>query len=90
MTLATMADRSLPLAERVLEAIRDAGLHGFQGGTLTELLMDIAAADRLARAVHDEKRTLGGNESALAYFDAFSERVAALDAYRVRMGVGNV
>ena len=60
MTLATMTDRTLPLAERVKEAVRS-GMNAQAGDErflpvldaldgLDGLLDDIAAADRLARA----------------------------------------
>ena len=52
MTLATMADRSLPLAERVVRLVNvGSTLSGAEyAAALDALLADVAAADRLARA----------------------------------------
>ena len=84
MTTLTWADRSLPLAERVRLAcffdwsIRVAGDDAT--AALTELLADIAAAERLAKA------------SLAVECDATAEDVkewrATLAAYRARMAQG--
>ena len=67
MTLATMADRTLPLAERVKEAVRS-GMNAQAGDerflpvldALAELIADVAAADRLAPTGHGVWRILCG------------------------------
>lgn len=50
MTLATMADRSKPLAERVQAALLCWDMDDAHEAALSALLADVAAADRLARA----------------------------------------
>lgn len=97
MTLATMADRSLPLAERVQAAlsmvlydgVEDVGDYALAKAAL---LADVAAADRLALAdsiyadAHEEYWDGGGSESLWELEEAaMVEHTAALDAYRARM-----
>lgn len=50
MTLATMADRSKPLAERVQAALLCWDMDDAHEAARAALLADVAAADRLARA----------------------------------------
>jgi len=52
MSIATMADRTLPLAERVASALAAAarGIHSDEIASISDLIADVAAADRLARA----------------------------------------
>ena len=91
MTLATMADRSLPLAERV-EAYRwaDRADSGFAAAHAA-LLADVAAADRLARA-GDVASAAAATAGSAEYTRLTGEFMAALGAYRARMaqGVGDV
>jgi hypothetical protein len=94
MTLAKMADRSLPLAERVAAMIRMvADRDPVSDYDIDELLADIAAADRLARAANiyadeeDEYWRSGGEPFELEQM-ANEEYSAALAAYRARMAQG--
>jgi len=95
MTAPTWADRSLPLAERVLRLVNEGStLSGAEyAATLDELLADIAAADRLARAANiyadeeDEYWRSGGEPFELEQM-ANEEYSAALADYRARMGQG--
>ena len=97
MTLATMADRSLPLAERVASALAAVarGIRSDEIASISELVADVAAADRLARA--DFEYTL----AEVAYWDdsgdmsrwdlmnaTLTAHTAALAAYRARMAQG--
>ena len=52
MTIATMTDRTLPLAELVASALAAAarGIRSDEIASISDLVADIAAADRLARA----------------------------------------
>ncbi|MBK7782371.1 MAG: hypothetical protein IPJ58_16670 [Ardenticatenia bacterium] len=50
MTLATMVDRTLPLAERVQAALLCWDMDDAHEAARAELIADVAAADRLARA----------------------------------------
>ena len=50
MTIATMADRSLPLAKRVEAALLCWDMDDAHEAARAALLADVAAADRLARA----------------------------------------
>lgn len=96
MTIATMADHTLPLAERVQAAVFIA-LRMYPERSeeydiaLTALIADIAAADRLARAMRDYHDTLDAgrkmavNGELVKMADAM---FAALDAYRARMAQG--
>ena len=84
MTLATMADRTLPLAERVeawyWSERTDRGAIGYQDA-VDELLADIAAADRLARAADGWSEDDSGHEELVEYN-------RTLAAYRARMAQG--
>lgn len=111
MSIATMADRTLPLAERVSAAIKLAmeSVTGTMDGTWSKrqndlaergcdaLLADIAAADRLARAVavyydaldamarDGEVDGRGWREFA---GDAWGDHTKSLAAYRARIAQG--
>jgi hypothetical protein len=101
MTAPTWADRSLPLAERVRLALLDPLLIGVSATAhRDELVEDIAAAERLARAesVREDlrgvrmevTRRIDVGETTHLTFDASAqiqadtERRAALAAYRAR------
>lgn len=88
MTIATMADRTLPLKTRVrgLATVTDsdAGSTGFLPA-MDALLEDIAAADRLARACLPYERGDDEADDQKAYEDNCDEWEKALDAYRARM-----
>ncbi len=94
MTLATMADRSLPLAERV-ERLVNVGstLSGAEyAAALDALLADVAAADRLARAtaawyVAVDEDPLPGHGMSKATAAEY-EMDQAEEAYRARMAQG--
>lgn len=91
MSIATMADRTLPLAQRVLEAINYALKPGYSAEKMDALLADIAAADRLARAMRDYHDTLdAGRIGDMAAGGELVKRAdamfAALDAYRAIKG----
>lgn len=107
MTAPTWADRSLPLAERVrLAMLVDWDKDNADGrwDARDELLADIAAADRLARAaltVADyrgmrmeltRRIDIGDTTSlvydATAWFQTGEDYKAALAAYRARMAQG--
>jgi hypothetical protein len=106
MTIATMTDRTLPLAERVLRLVNEGStLAGVEyAAALDDLLADIAAADRLARAgliladyrgvrIEPTRRTDNGDTTTLVFdaskWDQAREGYhAALDAYRARMAQG--
>lgn len=89
MTLARMADRSLPLAERV-EAALSVVPHGDETteNALTELLADIAAADRLARATDAWFVAVDGPIDEIAIGLRHADIDVALAAYRARMAQG--
>lgn len=93
MTLATMADRTLPLAERVASALAAAarGIRSDEIASISELVADVAAADRLARAadaLDADDWSMVDEEGVPLVADV---HIAALDAYRARMqGVGDV
>lgn len=92
MTLATMSDRTLPLAERVKAAVR-CGMNAQAGDerflpvldALDVLLADIAAADRLARADAGYWDWVGGDSDEWGISE---DHAAALAAYRARMAQG--
>ena len=95
MSIERMADRTLPLAERVKEAVRS-GMNAQAGDErflpvldaldgLDGLLDDIAAADRLARADVGYWDWVGGDS---CEWGVSEEHVAALAAYRARMAQG--
>ena len=98
MSIATMTDRTLPLAERVRAAVYLAlrmypDLADEYDIALTALLADIAAADRLARAMRDYHDTLDagriGDMAAGGELVKMADAMfAALDAYRARMAQG--
>ena len=111
MTLAYIYDRTRPLAERVQDAIdaiiceRDWGnTTEAEEAALSEVIADIAAADRLARAVDvvaDYKgmrmeltrRVDIGDTTTLVYdanawYQTGEDYRSALDAYRARMAQG--
>ena len=92
MTLAYIYDRTRPLAERVQDAIdaiiceRDWGnTTEAEEAALSEVIADIAAADRLARADVGYWDWVGGDS---CEWGVSEEHVAALDAYRARMAQG--
>ena len=107
MSIATMADRTLPLAERVTAAVRS-GMNAQAGDerflpvldALDELLADVAAADRLARAAVMSKSAWGQGvdprfmppevaaDVGRARLEAADEMDAALADYRARMAQG--
>ena len=94
MTLATMADRSLPLAERVASALAAAtrGIRSDEIASISELVADVAAADRLARAAAawyvavDEDPLPGHGMSANTAAEYEMDKAEA--AYRARMAQG--
>lgn len=94
--LATMIDRTLPLAERLRAAVvegvkRDRTELIEFTQAMDDLLADIEVADRLARAMRDYHDTLDAgrkmavNGELVKLADAM---FAALDAYRERMAQG--
>ncbi len=85
MTLATMADRSLPLAERVQAALLCCDMDDAHEAARAALLADVAAADRLARAadaLDADDWSMVDEEGVPLVADV---HIAALDAYRARM-----
>lgn len=89
MTLATMADRTLPLAERVQAALLDWDMDDAHRRARAELIADVAAADRLARAAVAERRAMmaysrayivGNNPAGQDTPDATKARHAVNDA----------
>ena len=93
MTLATMADRTLPLAERVTAAylvgirVADGDENGQDArAALDSLRADVAAADRLARAClpHETEDDPAGDQK--AYEDSCQEWNEALAAWRAITG----
>ena len=92
MTLATMADNALPLAERVNAAylvgiqVADGDENGQDArAALDALRADVAAADRLARACIPPLRHDDPSDDQKAYDANFYEYEDALDAYRARV-----
>lgn len=92
MTAPALADRSLPLAERVAAMIRMvADRDPVSDYDIDELLADIAAADRLARAGDDLRGHISRVlSSGLHLVHGFAVNVfdEALAAYRARMAQG--
>lgn len=100
MSIATMADRTLPLAERVQAALLCWDMDDAHEAARAELIADVAAADRLARAMFalDEAsdapirltawRGLDPLASDSELVDAAKEATAAHLAYRARMAQG--
>lgn len=97
MTLATMADRTLPLAERVQAALLCWDMDDAHEAARAELIADIAAADRLARA--GDSWFLASSayaccessevKAAKATLDTASvEYIVAVDSYRARVAQG--
>ena len=82
MTLATMADRSLPLAERVQAALLCCDMDDAHEAARAALLADVAAADRLARADAGYWDWVGGDPDEWGIGEA---HIDALAAYRARM-----
>lgn len=98
MTLATMADRALPLAKRVNAAylvgirVADGDENGRDArAALDALRADVAAADRLARTTDDFEAScldITIRRIVPREHDEEGEWRAALEAYRARMAQG--
>ena len=81
MSIERMADRTLPLAERVQAALLCWDMDDAHEAARAELIADVAAADRLARAADGWSEDDSGHEELVEYN-------RTLDAYRARMAQG--
>ena len=100
MSIKRMTDRTLPLAERVQAALLCWDMDDANEAARAELIADVAAADRLARAAVMSKSAWGQGvdprfmppevaaDVGRARLEAADEMDAALDAYRARMAQG--
>ena len=91
MSIERMADRALPLTERVEAAcLLDWDKDNADGrwDARDVLIADIAAADRLARACLPHETDDDPADDQKAYEDSCQEWIAALAAYRARMAQG--
>ena len=88
MSIERMADRTLPLAERVQAALLCWDMDDAHEAARADLIADVAAADRLARACLPHETDDDPADDQKAYEDSCQEWNAALDAYRARIAQG--
>ena len=88
MTIATMADRTLSLAERAQAALLCWDMDDAHEAARAELIADVAAADRLARACIPPTREDDPADDQKAYDANFYEYEDALAAYLARVAQG--